>query len=413
MERRANPGCRYLEQTYSPPPPAINSVTSTRLFALPTRLLGRNHRVSTGQGRRAAAYFRRMAIDYHTVRRRVLPHALAWLGFIGYEQALFLLSSMSAPSVGSVLLNYLLNIALFYLNGLVLLPRLYESRRYSRYALAALALLAIYSLLRSALYLYLVPALGLGTTPLPATRLSHNGLLAYFWAQSFYRGMFFQILSTGYWFAGRAVQMQVQKRRQEEALRVAEHSLMQANLVFLKNQINPHFLFNSLNFLYAQVYPHSEPAAQGILLLAETMRYALHEEIHGKVMLDQEVKHLHNYIALNQLRFSNRLQIDFVQQGSTHFLRIIPLVLITFVENCFKHGELTDAAHPLRIRLTVVESNLTFETHNKKRLGPKEKSTGIGLDNTRQRLDLLYAGRYTLALDNGPDYYTCRLVIDL
>jgi hypothetical protein len=354
-----------------------------------------------------------MAIDYRARGRLLLPHVLAWLGFIGYEQAVFLLSGMSAPSVGSVLLNYLLNIGLFYLNGVLLLPRLFEPRRYGLYALAALVALAAYALLRSDLYLYLVPALGLGATPHPATPLTRAGLLEYYWAQSFYRGTFFLMLSTGYWFAHRAVQLQVQKRRQEEALRVAERSLMEANLAFLKSQINPHFLFNSLNFLYAQVYPHSESAAQGILLLAETMRYALHEEAHGKVMLDQEVKHLHNYIALNQLRFNNQLQVDFIQQGSIHFLRIVPLVLITFVENCFKHGELTEAAHPLRIRLVVVENRLTFETHNKKRLGPKEKSTGIGLANTRQRLELLYPGRHTLALDNGPDYYTCTLVIDL
>ncbi|MGI4761849.1 MAG: sensor histidine kinase [Janthinobacterium lividum] len=354
-----------------------------------------------------------MAINYRTLQRQLIAHGLGWLGFIGYEQAVFLLSGMSAPSARSVLLNYLLNIALFYLNGVVLLPRLYESRRYGRYALAALGVLATYSLMRSVLYLYVVPALGLGTTPLPATPFTHAGLLAYYWAQSFYRGTFFQVLSTGYWFARRAVQLQVQKRRQEKDLRVAERSLMEANLAFLKNQINPHFLFNSLNFLYAQVYPHSEPAAQGILLLAETMRYALHEEIHGKVMLDQEVKHLHNYIALNQLRFNNQLQVDFAQQGSTHFLRIIPLVLITFVENCFKHGELTDAAHPLRIRLAVVESELTFETYNKKRFGPKEKSTGIGLANTRQRLDLLYPSRYTLSMDNNLDYYSCKLIINL
>jgi hypothetical protein len=354
-----------------------------------------------------------MTIDYRALQRRLLPHVLAWLVFMGYEQAIFLLSGIHAPSLWSVLLNYLLNIVLFYLNGVLLLPRLYERRRYGLYALAALALLVAYALLRSDLYIYLVPALGMGKTPLPTTPLTHTTPLEYYWVQSFYRGTFFQMLSTGYWFARRAVKLQVQKRHQEEALRLAERGLMEANLTFLKNQINPHFLFNSLNFLYAQVYPHSEPAAKGILLLAETMRYALHEEIHGKVMLDQEVKHLHNYIALNQLRFNNQLQIDFVQQGSTYFLRIIPLVLITFVENCFKHGELTDVAHPLRIRLTVVENQLTFETHNKKRHGPKEKSVGIGLANTRQRLDLLYPGRYTLALNNGPDYYTCNLIIDL
>lgn len=354
-----------------------------------------------------------MAIEYRTLRRTLLPHMIAWLGFIGYEQAVFVLSGMSAPSIWTAFLNYLLNIALFYLNGSLLLPRLYEQRRYGLYALAALALLTGYSLLRSGLYLHLLPVLGLGITPLPATASDPATLLEYYWAQSFYRGTFFQLLSTGYWFAHRAVQLEVQKRRHEEALRVAERSLMEAKLAFLKNQINPHFLFNSLNFLYAQVYPHSEAAARGVLLLAETMRYALHEEMHGKVMLDQEVKHLHSYIALNQLRFNNQLKIDFVQEGSTHFLRIIPLLLITFVENCFKHGELTDAASPLRIRLHIIQNQLTFETQNKKRLGPKEKSTGIGLANTRQRLDLLYARRYSLTLADAPTYYTCTLVIDL
>ena len=363
--------------------------------------------------RRVEAYFYRMAIDYRALQRRWLPHVLAWTVFMGYEQAVFFLSGIHPPSLWSVLLNYLLNIALFYLNGVLLLPRLHERRRYGRYAIAALGLLITYALLRSGLYLYVVPVFGLGATPPPATPLTHTTLLEYYWLQSFYRGSFFQMMSTGYWFARRSVQLQVQKRQQEEALRVAERSLLEANLTFLKNQINPHFFFNSLNFLYAQVYPHSEPAAKGILLLAETMRYALHEEIHGKVMLGQEVKHLHNYIALNQLRFNNQLQVEFVQEGSTCFLRIIPLVLITFVENCFKHGELTNAAHPVRIRLRVVQSQLTFETYNKKRLGPKEQGTGIGLANIRQRLDLLYPERHTLVVADTADQYTCLLVIDL
>jgi LytS/YehU family sensor histidine kinase len=205
----------------------------------------------------------------------------------------------------------------------------------------------------------------------------------------------------------------VHKRQQEEQLRLAERSLLEANLTFLKNQINPHFLFNSLNFLYAQVYPHSANAAKGILLLSDTMRYALLEDSNGKVMLEQEVKHLRNYIELNQLRFNNKLQVEFSVEGSTHFLLILPLVLITFVENCFKHGELADAAHPLIIRLVVVQNQLTFLTHNKKRHGPKEKSTGIGLTNTRKRLALIYPDRHTLTTTDEPDYYTCQLTLDL
>lgn len=344
--------------------------------------------------------------------RKLLPHALAWLVYIVYEQIIFLFSGTPPPSLVSMLLNYLLNILLFYVNSQVLLPQLFERRRYGLYAGVALALLALYALLRSGLYLYLVPTFRLGPVMLP-TGLPLKSPFEYYCAQSFYRGVFFQILSTGYWFARRAVLLEKQQRLHEESMRLTERSLLEANLAFLKSQINPHFLFNSLNFLYAQVYPHSEQAAQGILLLAETMRYALHEENQGKVMLEQEIKHLHNYIALNQLRFNRRLHIEFEQRGSGHFLCIIPLILITFVENCFKHGELTDPLNPLRIHLEIEQNRLTFKTHNKKRRGPKELSTGIGLANTRQRLDLLYAGHHSLEVDDAEDSYTCSLNIYL
>ena len=233
------------------------------------------------------------------------------------------------------------------------------------------------------------------------------------WVASLYRGSFFLFVSTGYWFARRAVLLERHKREQEQQLRLAEKNLFEANLAFLKSQINPHFLFNSLNFLYAQVYPHSEPAAEGILLLADTMRYALHENIDGKVPLTQEVQHLHNYIALNQLRFNQQLQVDFEVVGTPQFVLIPPLVLITFVENCFKHGELADPAHPLRIRLAVAGGQLTFETHNQKRHGPKESRDGIGLANTRARLALAYPGRHTLTITDAPDFYTCHLTLEL
>ncbi|WP_345228255.1 sensor histidine kinase, partial [Hymenobacter koreensis] len=171
-------------------------------------------------------------------------------------------------------------------------------------------------------------------------------------------------------------------------------SLVEANLAFLKSQINPHFLFNALNFFYAQVYPHSEGAAKGILLLSDIMRYALHEDPDGKVPLGQEVQHVRNYIALNQLRFNQQLQVDFRVSGQLEYRLILPLVLITFVENCFKHGELHEPDRPVQIRLSVEQNRLEFQTRNQLRHGPKEQSTGIGLANTRRRLALVYPGRH-------------------
>jgi sensor histidine kinase YesM len=337
--------------------------------------------------------------------RTLLLHILAWLGFVVYEQSVLLFTDAPQLDVLATFLNYALNAALFYTNSHLLLPRLYARHRPLPYVVAALGLLASYALLRSELYLHLMPVLH--AAPAPGQPYER------FWILSLYRGTFFQLVSTGYWFARSTIALEKQKLVHEQQLRTTEHSLMQANLAFLKSQINPHFLFNSLNFLYAQVYPHSENAAKAILLLSATMRYALHEDINGKVMLAQEVEHLHNYIALNQLRFHQQLQIQFETSGSTQFLLILPLILITFVENCFKHGELADPAHPVRIRLHVAQNRLTFETHNKKRQGPKEKSTGIGLANIEQRLALIYGGRYRLQITNEADYYTCSLLLDL
>lgn len=339
-------------------------------------------------------------------QKTLLIHVLVWLGFAVYEQSVLLITGPSQFALLPFALNYLLNAGLFYTNSGALLSRLYdyEQQRYLPYTLAVLALLAVYALLRSELNLHWLPALNV---PPPATSYEQ------FWLLASYRGTFFLFASTGYWFARTTVALEKQRREQEQQLRAAETGLIQANLDFLKSQINPHFLFNSLNFLYAQVYPHSESAAKGILLLSDTMRYALHEDNNGKVMLTQEVQHVHNYIAINQLRFNNELQVNFEIEGNIHFLMILPLVLITFVENCFKHGELADPANPLTIRLRVIHQHLTFHTGNKKRHGPKEKSTGIGLANTKKRLDIVYKDRYSLTVSDEPNWYTCDLTIEL
>lgn len=334
-------------------------------------------------------------------------HLLVWAGFVVYEQSVVLFTNTARPDLRSLLLNYLLNAGLFYTSSDLLLPRLYPRPKWQvSYYGSVLLLLAAYAVLRCELFLHVLPTLKWlsGEPPFSYQR---------FWILSLYRGSFFIFVSAGYWFARNTIRLEARKLEYEQQMRAAERSLLEANLAYLKNQINPHLLFNALNFIYAQIYPHSENAAKGILLLSDIMRYALHEDTNGKVMLTHEVQHLRNYIALHQLRFNNQLRIDFEVVGNHQFLMILPLVLINFVENCFKHGELTDAANPLFIRLTVVQNQLTFHTRNLKRLGPKEKSTGIGLQNTQKRLSLAYDKQYTLEVVNDPYYYTCNLTITL
>ncbi|HEX6181094.1 MAG TPA: histidine kinase [Chitinophagaceae bacterium] len=208
-----------------------------------------------------------------------------------------------------------------------------------------------------------------------------------------------------------------EKKRQkglEEQKMQLEVEKSSANLNFLKAQINPHFLHNTLNFLYAKSLPYSPELSEGILTLSDIMRYALSEgnARDGKAPLKDEVEHVWNVIKINQLRFSNKLNVDFQVNGLVSGVSIIPFVLITIVENAFKHGDLKNQDHPIIIRLDVGTNNLYFSCRNRKKTGPKELSTGVGLDNIRKRLDLAYGRNYRFEIKDEQDFYTTELTID-
>lgn len=187
----------------------------------------------------------------------------------------------------------------------------------------------------------------------------------------------------------------------------------QANLNFLKAQINPHFLHNTLNFLYAKSLPYSPELSEGILTLSEIMRYALNENTaaDGMAPLKEEVEHVRNVIRINQLRFNNNLKVDFSVEGSINGKRIIPFVLITLVENAFKHGELKNEEHPIRIALKLGDHDLDFRIRNRKKAGNKELSTGIGLQNIRKRLELAYKKDFSMDVHEDLEFYETTLRI--
>ena len=188
----------------------------------------------------------------------------------------------------------------------------------------------------------------------------------------------------------------------------------QANLNFLKAQINPHFLHNTLNFLYAKSLPYSPELSEGILTLSDIMRYALSEgnAKDGIAPLKDEIEHVRNVIKINQLRFSNNLNVNFEVTGVVGDAKIISFVLITLVENAFKHGDLKKQEYPIDIKLNVDGSRIYFYCKNKKKSGPKELSTGIGQENIRNRLDLAYGDKYSFKVKDDPEFYTTELTIE-
>lgn len=193
-----------------------------------------------------------------------------------------------------------------------------------------------------------------------------------------------------------------------------ESQISQANFNFLKAQINPHFLHNTLNFLYAKSLPYSAELSEGILTLSDIMRYALSQgnQKDGKAPLKDEIEHVHNVIKISQLRFSNQLKVNFEVLGNVNGALIIPFVLITLVENAFKHGDLKNQDHPIDIKLNVKGNQLYFYCRNKKKIGPTQLSTGIGLENIKKRLELAYGDAYRFTVKDETDFYTTELTID-
>jgi len=204
-----------------------------------------------------------------------------------------------------------------------------------------------------------------------------------------------------------------QRKVLEEQKLQLEKERTEANYNFLKAQINPHFLHNALNFLYAKALPLSDELSEGILTLSDIMRYALSEgnARDGKAPLKDEIEHVRNVIKINQLRYSNKLNVIFDMEGVVNGAQIIPFVLITLVENAFKHGDFKSETHPITIRIRISGGELFFSCVNKKKTGPKELSTGIGLENIRTRLDLAYGKKYSFVVREDADLYTTELTL--
>ena len=200
---------------------------------------------------------------------------------------------------------------------------------------------------------------------------------------------------------------------QEREKRMLENEKLTAELSFLKSQINPHFLFNSLNNIYSLTYHKSDKAPEAILKLSRIMRYMLQESDDDKVQLKDEIAYMENYISLQQLRFKETLAIDYKINIESLELRIMPLLLISFLENAFKHGVVTNKEYPIRILIEVVNNRLHFKVSNFKNKSNKDQTSGIGLENLKRRLELGYPDRYTLMVDDKELFYSSELFIYL
>jgi LytS/YehU family sensor histidine kinase len=230
------------------------------------------------------------------------------------------------------------------------------------------------------------------------------------------------IYASAYFYFQSSIQKQkdLLKSQEEKLTKEKEKIALEKENIQLENtalraQINPHFLYNTLDFLYAKALPVSDELSDGVMKLSDIMRYSLKpQDAEGMVYLADEAEHIQNIIEMNQLRFDNKLNVDFTTSNIPDKVKIMPLLLITMVENVFKHGATNSCEFPVRIALAVDElERLHFSTYNKKRLGPKEHSTGIGLNNTLKRLKNTYGDRCNVSVVDKPDDFKVEINIQL
>ena len=201
---------------------------------------------------------------------------------------------------------------------------------------------------------------------------------------------------------------------EQQRIAALEKSQLQAELNFLKAQTNPHFLFNTLNNIYALARKKSGKTAPVVMQLSKILRFMLYECNQTSIPICREIEIIEDYLELERLRYNERLKINFIKNVDNKSIAIAPLLLLPFVENAFKHSaNHTRFATTIDMHLQVKKSQLTFKVKNAKEEIRKKNEVGIGLKNVQRQLALIYPEKHTLNIKASDFSYEVQLVIDL
>jgi len=332
--------------------------------------------------------------------RIFIIHLIPWIIYATVNHFLNILNYGGA-FVFDTVTKYAVAAFIFYSNCLVIFPYFFKRRHYFSFTVSLILLSGISFLLKIALLHYVFAYFGYPVDEIPYTLFQSYLLNLSWWFQ-------YSLWGLAYWL----VREIILKEREKSNL---EREKLHLEYTYLKSQINPHFLYNVLNFFYAKAFGGSQQLSDGILCLAEIMRYVIdnEEDKDGKVPIVNEMRQIQNVIDINQLRFDNKLNIKFYKEGIFSDVRVIPYVIVTLVENSFKHGKLSPNAAPIVIRLSHRGGILKLLVQNKKTNDSKISSAGIGIDNIRRRLSFAYGDRHEMVIKEDAENYSVNLSINL
>jgi two-component system LytT family sensor kinase len=353
---------------------------------------------------------------------KVFTHIIVWLLF--FTLILSVTTSMGGTTFARQLTSLnsyifcFVYLFIFYCNSEVLFPRLYLQKKYVLY-------FSIIGALFVAVYFFTPfdnllshtnitefrphhppPPDGIRQPPMHLPPGERPGR----------RGLFIDISSLIIfllvWLASVALQILKEWRNSQQRAIIAESDKKTAELAFLKAHINPHFLFNTLNNIYSLAIMKHEQTAVSILKLSNIMRYVTESVATDFIALESEVECIVDYVDLQKLRLNKKVYLDFSITGNTEDRVIAPLILMTFIENIFKYGISNHLQSTIIIKLFIEESTITFYCQNKI-FNPDfvYDREGLGITNTKRRLEFLYPGKHSLNIDTGKGLYTVQLTL--
>lgn len=329
--------------------------------------------------------------------KEAIIHLFGWLCLVSYP--LFISFTVFDELYPMVFLRVLLPPVLFYANYALLTPKFLLKKRIFAYIGISSVFLIGFEILTLN-----IPTL----IPIDLVAISKN---------SFLYNMRYVVIGfamTAFFLFGGLVRLMKHIYISDKVSRQYDIQKTRTELEYLKAQLNPHFLFNSLNCIYSLVRDNSKEASDAVIILSELMRYTLYESDQDRVLLSKDIENIKNYVSLQKLRLSNSEKVHLKIEGEYKEQRIAPFILMTFIENAFKFGTDFDGRTEVSIVIQLIGNHLFFKVSNLKgNRNIDKKNSGIGLNNVKGRLNLLYPNGHRLDIDKRDGEYTVKLHLTL
>jgi two-component system, LytTR family, sensor kinase len=345
-----------------------------------------------------------------TVNSQFRFHAIVWIiYFLLMNLNYYIGSGGKTTLINSFSHMLLVGVIIFYGNVFGVSSYFLPRKQYFGEFLGVITLFIFFGIGRYILDFKLLPLLG-------ESFIYYRVLDGRFFLDTGWFAIQYLLLSFGYWFALQAIKTENEKNKMLLKMLDYEKKLNQLEMDFLRSQISPHFIYNVLSSVYTKVSKLAPNIAEPIMLLSEMMSYTTKaSKADEEVLLEEELENIERFLELERFRYGTNFHVKFTVNGyPDRDDKILPLILLTFIENAFKYGDRSNEEHPITITIDIDDNSLSFVCKNlKQRISSKRKSNSVGLNNTTRRLDLKYQGRYSLNLIDENNEYIVSLKLFL